>query len=48
MVEKMTIFDPQKGTPKKASFLALANPMDSYLALVMLMFNAKKNYNMII
>ena len=26
-------FDPQKGTPKKASFLALTNPLDSYLHL---------------
>jgi len=42
MVEKMTIFDPQKGTPKKASFLALANPMDSSPSLAMLMFNAKR------
>ena len=33
VVEKKDHFDPQKGTPKKASFLALTNPLDSYLHL---------------
>ena len=31
--KKKDHFDPQKGTPKKASFLALTNPLDSYLHL---------------
>ena len=31
--KKKDYFDPQKGTPKKASFLALTNPLDSYLHL---------------